>query len=132
VGQLEPDTPVRFVKGVGPVRAEQLAQLGIKSVEDLLMYFPRRFDLRRQVAPISSLRGDEQAATVAGQVVEVRERRFGRRPFFQAALQDETGCVSVKWFHGGYLRDRIVEGLYIAVSGRVGVYREHIQFINPR
>ncbi|MHC4982058.1 MAG: ATP-dependent DNA helicase RecG [Planctomycetota bacterium] len=132
MGELELDTPVRFVKGVGPVRAEQLAELGIRTVEDLMTYFPRRFDLRRQTQPISSLRGDEQAATVAGEVLEVNERRFGRRPFFQAQLQDETGTVTAKWFHGGYLRDMIVPGMHIAVSGKLSVFRECLQFINPR
>ena len=132
MGQIELDTLVRFVKGVGPARAEQLAALGIRTVEDMLMYFPRRFDLRRQVTPMSSLRGDEPAATVAGEVLDVEELRFGPRPFFQAQLQDETGWVFARWFHGGYLRDRIVPGMQIAVSGGVSVYREHLQFINPR
>jgi ATP-dependent DNA helicase RecG len=128
---LELDTPVQYVKGVGPTRAAQLAELGIGTVEDLLLYFPRRFDLRRQAQPMSTLRGDEAAATVAGEVVAVSERRFGRRPYFQVQLSDDSGWVFVTWFHGGYLRDRIVEGMHIAVSGKVGVYQEHLQFVNP-
>jgi ATP-dependent DNA helicase RecG len=132
MGQLELDTPVQYVKGVGPVRAEQLGALGVKTLEDLLLYFPRRFDLRRQAQPISSLRGDEEAATVAGEVRQVEERRFGPHPFLQAMLDDGTGWVFVKWFHGGYLRDRIRAGIHIAVSGRSSVYREYIQFVNPK
>jgi len=132
VGQLSLDTPVQYVKGVGPARAAQLAELGIGTVEDLLMYFPRRFDLRRQAQPIETLKGDEQAATVAGEVLEVQNRPFGRRPFFSCRLDDGTGWVLVKWFHGGYLAERIKPGLYLAVSGKVSVYREHLQFINPR
>lgn len=77
-GELRLDTPVRFVKGVGPVRAEQLGQLGIDTVEDLLTYFPRRFDLRRQVEPIAALRDDGMPATVAGEVSDVEERPFGK------------------------------------------------------
>ena len=128
---LELDTPVQYVKGVGPARAGQLAALGIETVEDLLLYFPRRFDLRRQTQPIASLKGDEPGATVAGEVVAVEENRFSRRPWFGCQLDDGTGWVLVKWFHGGYLRDKIVEGLQIAVSGKVSVYREHLQFVNP-
>ena len=129
---LSLDTSVQYVKGVGPARAAQLAQLGVRTVEDLLTYFPRRFDLRRQVQPINSLRGTEEAATVAGEVIEVDERRFGPRPYFQAMLDDGTGWVFVKWFHGGYLRDHIRPGIQIAVNGKVGVYKEYLQFINPR
>ncbi len=132
MGWLELDTPVQYVKGVGPARSEQLAELGIHSVEDMLTYFPRRFDLRRQAQPINSLRGDESAATVAGEVVEVNERRYGRRPFFACGIDDGTGCVLVRWFHGGYLRDQIQDGIQIAVSGKVSIYKENIQFINPQ
>ena len=132
VGTLQLDTPVQYVKGVGPIRAAQLAELGIQTVEDLLMYFPRRFDLRRQVQPMRTLRGDEEAATVAGEVRQVEERRFGPRPWFQCMLDDGGGWVFAKWFHGGYLRDRIKPGIHLAVSGKVSVYREYLQFINPR
>ena len=128
---LKLDTPVQYVKGVGPVRAEQLAELGIHTVEDLLTHFPRRFDLRRQTQPMSTLRGEEPAATVAGVVQQVEYKSFGRKPYFACTLQDETGWVLVKWFHGGYLRDRIREGMTLAVTGRVGLYREAVQFINP-
>ncbi len=129
---LELDTPVQYVKGVGPRRAEQLAALGIRTVEDLLLYFPRRFDLRRQAQPIASLRGDESSATVAGVVRETQYRPYGRRPFFSCMLEDDTGWVLVRWFHGGYLRGRIREGLHLLVSGKVSTYREHLQFVNPR
>jgi len=132
VARLQPDTPVQYVKGVGPIRAEQLAQLGIHTVEDLLLYFPRRFDLRRQAQPIATLRGTEETATVAGEVIDIRERTFGKRPFFECTLDDGTGMVNIRWFHGGYLRDRIKIGIHLAVSGKPGVWRECVQFVNPR
>ena len=129
---MQLDTPVRYVKGVGPARAEQLERAGVRTVEDLLTYFPRRFDLLRQAQPIRTIRGDEPAATVAGEVVEVHEKPYGRQPYFECTLDDGTAMLNAKWFHGGYLRDRIKPGLRIAVSGRVTIYRECPQFINPR
>ena len=132
MGNLKLDTPVQYVKKVGPVRAAQLAELGIETVEDLLMYFPRRFDLRRQVQPVIALRGDEQAATIAGEVIATKYRGYSRRPFFECELMGETGSVLVKWFHGGYLQDTIKTGLHIAIDGKVSTYKDRIQFINPR
>ncbi len=126
------DKPIRYVKGVGEVRAAQLGELGIATLGDLLTYFPRRFDLRRQAQPIGTLGGNEPAATVVGQVLEVEERRYARRPFLQCCLDDGTGWVLAKWFHGGYLRDCVKPGITLAVSGKVSVFREHLQFINPR
>ncbi|MEI7835793.1 MAG: ATP-dependent DNA helicase RecG, partial [Planctomycetota bacterium] len=131
MADLQLDTPVQYVKGVGPVRAEQLATLGVVTVEDLLMYFPRRFDLRRQVQPIETLRGDEPNATVAGTVEAVTENRFARRPYFQCTIDDGTGFVVCKWFHASYLSDAIKPGLVLAVSGKVSVYKEALQFIHP-
>jgi ATP-dependent DNA helicase RecG len=132
VAPLTLDTPIRYVKGVGEVRAAQVGELGIATLGDLLTYFPRRFDLRRQAQPIGTLHGNEPAATVVGEVLEVEERRHARRPFLQCCLDDGTGWVLVKWFHGSYLRDRLKPGITLAVSGKVSVYREYLQFINPR
>ena len=129
---LELDTPVQYVKGVGPRRAEQLGELGLRTVADLLTYFPRRFDLRRQVQPIETVRGHENAASVAGEVIEAGYRPRGHRPYFECSLDDGTGWLTVKWFHGGYLRDRIKPGMHLVVSGKPSVYRECIQFVNPR
>ena len=78
MASLELDTPVQYVKGVGPHRSEQLAKSGVRTVEDLLLYFPRRFNLRRQVQPIGTLRGDEPAATVAGIIREANYQAYGR------------------------------------------------------
>ena len=129
--RLELDTQAQYVKGVGPRRAGQLAALGIETVEDLLLYFPRRFDLRKQAQPIETLTGDERNATVAGEVVDVYENAFARRPYFQCTLDDGTGQVLLKWFHALYLRDQITPGLVLAVSGKVSAYKQAIQFIHP-
>jgi ATP-dependent DNA helicase RecG len=132
VAELGLDTQIQYVKGVGPQRAGQLQRLGVHTLRDLLTYYPRRYDLRRQAQPISTLRGGEPNASVAGEVREVEERSFGSRPWFQCVIDDGGGWCIVKWFHGGYLRDRIKPGLQLAVSGKVSVYREALQFINPR
>ncbi len=126
------DTAVQCVKGVGAVRARQLAQLGVETIEDLLTYFPRRFDLRPQVQSIADLDPSQQVATVAGEVGNVSENRFGRVPIFRCTLTDPTGKVAVRWFHGSWLRDRIKPGLNIAVSGSVTTYKGKLQLVNPR
>ncbi|MCP4376325.1 MAG: ATP-dependent DNA helicase RecG [bacterium] len=132
MAQLELGTEVSGIKGVGPSWAQKLSELGIETVEDLLLHFPFRFDLRKQAQPIASLKLDGTAATVAGEVTVTKDNSYGRRPFFQATIGDDTGAVGIKWFGGSYLRDKIKEGVHIAVSGKPSVYRQQVQFVNPQ
>jgi ATP-dependent DNA helicase RecG len=132
LAQLRLDTPVQYVKGVGPTRADQLTQLGIETVEDLLLYFPRRFDLRKQAQPIGTLTGSDGAVTIAGEVTHVSAKPYGKRPFFEAIIDDGTGWVALKWFHAMYLESRIRPGIHLAASGTVSVYRETVQIVNPQ
>jgi ATP-dependent DNA helicase RecG len=109
--------PVQYVKGVGPTRAEQLARLGIHTVEDLLYHRPHRYDDRRHLARISALvPGRKQSAQ--GTVVAISEKRYGTYQFF-AALSDESGVLQAVWFGQRYLRRVIRRGARLIVYGRV-------------
>jgi ATP-dependent DNA helicase RecG len=133
MAELSLDTPVQYCAGVGPRRAEQLAELGIHTVEDLLTYFPRRFDLRRQAQPIATLTSNEsQAVTLAGEVIDTRFSRYGRRPIFRVTLDDGSASIEIKWFHGGYLQKQIRPGIHIAVNGKLSEYRGQLQMVNPK
>ena len=131
MAEIQLDTPVQFVKGVGPQRAQQLAALGVETVEDLLLYFPRRFDLRKQCQPIDSLTDGQTNATVAGEVISSQMMGRGARPYLLCEIDDGSASVQVKWFHGGYLARQIRPGLLIAVSGKVSSYKGMLQLVNP-
>ncbi|MBN1554948.1 MAG: ATP-dependent DNA helicase RecG [Phycisphaerae bacterium] len=131
MAELTLETPVQYAKRAGPRRAEQLAALGIETVEDLLLHFPRRFDLRKQTQPIATVEAGDDNVTVAGQVIDCKEHSYGSKPFFECLLDDGSAEIAVKWFHGGYLRNQIRPGLLIAVSGKVGAFRDLPQFVNP-
>src|SRR5437870_13703032 len=70
--------PVQFMKGVGPRRAEQLARLGISTVEDLLYHIPFRYQDRREIKKIRDLTLGEEGATV-GQLARMGRRFMARR-----------------------------------------------------
>ena len=87
-------TPVRFVKGVGEARAEQLARMNILSVGDLLLTLPRRYEDRRFFARLSSLRSGETATVKAPIAACAWVRpRYGKS-YFEAALSDGSGARS--------------------------------------
>jgi len=129
--QINLDTEVRFLKGVGPSRAQKLAQLGVQTVGDLLEYYPRDHEFRPPLTLIKELVRDHQV-TVAGQILSLRYSGRSRPPRFQLKLEDPTGCCELIWFHGGYLRDSLRPGDLLAAWGKVSQYKEAYQLVNPR
>ncbi|MFA5622532.1 MAG: DNA helicase RecG, partial [Thermovirgaceae bacterium] len=74
---LARDSPVRFLKGVGPVRASRLLRLGVQTIEDLLYLFPRRYENRGESAPLGLLQAGSYSSAVA--TVLAIERKPTRR-----------------------------------------------------
>ncbi len=124
------DSPVQFLKGVGPKRAALLARVGVETVRDLLELAPRRYIDRSRLARIDSLRpGDE--ATVIGRVVAAGARR-GRsfRTVVSVVVSDRTGTLDAVWFNRADLKERFRANQEILLSGRVSLYRT-LQIVNP-
>ena len=84
--EIRPETPVQFVKGVGPERARALKEEGIETVRDLLFILPRRYEDRSNLAPIKSLKPGVRS-TVCGKIVAVSLKRARRMPIFEAVVE---------------------------------------------
>lgn len=126
-----PAHPVTSLKGVGPARAKQLADLGLHGLEDLLEYFPRDYQHELAEGTISALRAD-QIQSVRGTVVACDYLAHRGRPRFEATLEDDTGKLALTWFNGGYLRRQIHPGILLRVRGKVGFFRNLPQMVNPK
>lgn len=124
------DMPVQFLPGVGPVRARELAQLGVSSVRDLLEHFPFRYECRPRSKPIGHLVLDE-SATVVGRIRRVRSSSGLRKGSVVADVEDGTGLCRVRWFNSGYLRDTLTVGANIRVTGKVTTDQRIAVFVNP-
>ncbi|MEO8622694.1 MAG: ATP-dependent DNA helicase RecG [bacterium] len=124
------DTPVMYLKGVGPVRAEALKRLGVVTAGDLLYHIPHRYEDASTIAPISSLETGMQG-TVIGTVVSkgVLPTRKGLR-IFQAVLKDDTGMIEVSWPGQPYLDRTIDKDDVLLVSGSVRFF--HGRQLQPR
>ena len=123
--------PVQYLKGVGPARAKVFAQLGVETVGDLLEYFPRDWVFMPEPIKINQM-VDGHNISVAGLVESTDFRGFGRGAFFEAVIADDSGACRIIWFNGGYLRNQIVPGMMIMVSGTVGLYKHQLQMTNPK
>ncbi len=116
--EIELTTPVQFLKGVGPKRAEALRAVGVETVEDLLLYLPRRYVDRSHLTPINRLQVNSPA-TILAKVVGVGEER-GRRPRLVVVLEDGTGFIECVWFQGyKYIKGLLQKGQRVMVSGQV-------------
>jgi ATP-dependent DNA helicase RecG len=111
-------TPLQFLKGVGPRKAADFATAGLRTVEDLLFRFPRRYEDRSQLQSIASLR-EGQTASVTGDVITAGlrpTRRPGMR-IFEALLRDGSGTLRLAWFNSAYLKDQLRAGARLVVYG---------------
>jgi ATP-dependent DNA helicase RecG len=115
-------TPLQYVKGIGPARAAMLEGKGLATVEDLVQYAPFRYEDRSNVKPIAQLAPGEMA-TVLAEVAHTKVARIrGRMGLFEATFRDGSRSVLIgKWFHGDYLKTVLVPGLRVALFGKVEI-----------
>lgn len=92
-------TGIQFIKGVGPKIAESLEKLGVRTVEDALFHLPSRYEDRRELREVGSLRSGH-TEVFEGIVVSatVSTTRGGRKQY-EVVVGDGTGTVSLKWFN---------------------------------
>ncbi len=128
---IDLDTPIQFVRGVGPMRSRYFEALGVRTAGDLLAHFPFRYETIPASVPIGELSAD-LTATVIGGVESVRSSGGRGHPSVVAKLVDGTGRCRVRWFNAPYMADRIHRGDTLRLSGRVGQYRDQAEFVNPQ
>jgi ATP-dependent DNA helicase RecG len=123
-------TPVTYLKGVGPRRAELLMKLGITTAGDLLMHVPRRYEDATTVLPVARVQPGLDV-TVLGRVVSkgIIPTRRGLR-IFQAVIQDASGLLEVGWPGQPHLDRTINVGDVLLLSGPVRVF--HGRQLAPR
>jgi len=129
-------TEVRMVKGVGPQRAELLAKRGILTLEDLLNYLPFRYEDRIQFSRIRDVQPNGvytlRARVMSGQAVR---GMYGRDAIYHLLVQDDSGSLPCKFFHGGYLEGRLKPGQELILHGKVEIDKlrpARHEMVNPQ
>lgn len=127
------DVPIRYIKGVGPKRAESFERIGIKTIEDLFYYFPRRYEDRRNLTVISQLQEGAFSVVKAQVYASGQRRSFRRRGFsiVEAVVGDSTGKISCVWFNQPYLKNYLKTGTNLILSGKVERYGSRLQLSSP-
>lgn len=129
---------VQYIKSVGPKRAESFEKLGIKTVRDLLFYFPTRHLDRTTTLPAVkaygyAVNGYDGELTVIAKVEDKEKRRFGRKEILIVQFRDKSGFFECVWFQGvKYFHNVFNEGDIFALSGKPNITKYgNLQFIHP-
>src|SRR5512136_2848761 len=93
-------TPIQYVKGVGPKLSIILERKGIQTVEDALYFLPRAYEDRRHLKKVSELE-PKKKETGFGEILLSGTVFFPsrRKKVFEAVVGDESGTITLKWFH---------------------------------
>jgi ATP-dependent DNA helicase RecG len=124
------DSPVTVVKGISSTLAARFAKLGVKTVRDLLYFFPHRhldYSQRKTVSQLAE--GSEE--TIIANVWQAYEVRLGGRRSTEAVVGDETGNVRVVWFNNPYLVKKLLPNTRVVLSGRVSLFNGRYVFESP-
>jgi ATP-dependent DNA helicase RecG len=129
---------VQYIKSVGPKRAESFAKIGIRTIRDLLYYFPARHLDRTTVLTAAKafgylMNGYDDELTVIGKVVDKESKRFGKREILKVQFRDSTGFFECVWFQGTkYFQSVFDEDQVFAVSSKPEKSKfGALQFVHP-
>jgi ATP-dependent DNA helicase RecG len=127
------DTPVMYLKGVGPRVAKILEAKGVAVAEDLLYHLPFRYEDRQHPRSLDELKPGEMASIIA----EVRGTALvstRRSPIFEMTVGQGNLAIKCLWFNGGYLQGRFKAGQTIALFGKVEASRSsrNLKMVQPQ
>lgn len=106
---------IRTLPGIGPKKAELFAKLGIQTLGELLRFYPRDYEDRTRILPISSLEVDQPACFVASVVSNPQTHRIpkpGRKQleYTKLAVADHTGRLNLTFFNASYTAEKLIRG----------------------
>ncbi|WP_031425341.1 ATP-dependent DNA helicase RecG [Flavimarina sp. Hel_I_48] len=130
-GKLQ--TPIDYLKGVGPNRAALLrSELNIQTYQDLLNLFPNRYIDKTQYYKVSQLQPTHADAQVVGRIINLKTLGEGRSKRMVGTFKDDTGMMELVWFRGHkWLRDRLkINAIYVAY-GKVQKFDSTYSIAHP-
>ncbi len=124
------DSPITIIRGIAPTIANKFAKLDVRTMHDLLYFFPRRYvdySQRKLIAELEE--GKEQ--TIICTIWQARIATFGNRRGTEAIVGDETGNIRIIWFNQPYLAKRFTTNAKVVISGTVFSFKGRKVFESP-
>ena len=124
---------IQYLKGVGPNRVKLLNKLGIKTLKDLITYYPRQYEDRSKPKKIAELVEGEESlieAIVVSRVSEIRTRRKNMT-LYKLIVRDDTGTCILTWYNQSYLKNIFKLGNKYMFYGKVIKKLGETQMVSP-
>jgi len=123
---------IQYLKGVGPAKAEKLNKLNIFTVEDLLNYFPVKYEDRRYVSSINEIQEEKKYLLKVRLVEKPKYSRIKKNmTVIKAIFRDSTGFITLTFFNQNFLKDKLIEEEYYYVFGDVKIAFGKFEMVNP-
>lgn len=128
-----PNNTLQSIPYIGPKIARDLADLGIKSVEDLVYYLPRAWEDLSQITPVSELAPSDNRQTARAELTSVSTFRSPVKRMYltQGRASDRSGSVALIWFNQPFLGTALKKGREYFFTGKVDTNRGSLQMVNP-
>jgi ATP-dependent DNA helicase RecG len=124
------DSPLTDLKGVGEALVKKFANLGIKSVGDLVMYYPKRYEDYSELTPIAKL--SPGTVTIEAEIKQAVGRYVRRGMHITEAIaSDDSGSVRLVWFNQPYRAGALKSGQKYFISGQYELRRQRFTILNP-
>ncbi len=125
-------TPIDELPRIGLAYQKKLKKLGIYTIQDLLFYFPSRYEDFSNIISIRNVKNG-YTACVQGEIIEIGTTKTFRKwmDITEAVLEDESGQVKVLWFNQPYIEKSLQEGDFVCLAGKVSLGKGGMYLNNP-
>ena len=125
-------TPLTQLKGVGHARAQALFRTGIETAEQLVSYYPRDYEDRRELTPIANVKIGDSVMIRAKLVNTPTTFRKGRLAITRARAEDGTGHIQLVWFNQAYISKNLEAGKEYVFIGRADHKYNTLSLLSPK
>jgi ATP-dependent DNA helicase RecG len=125
-------SPTTVVRGIGQKQAQLLEKIGITTVEDMIYYFPRRYDDYSELKLIKDLSYGEEVTIIAWvKSISTFTSRNKNRKIIQVLVSDKTGAIQLMWFNQDYHLRHLRKDMFLSISGKIEQYMGRLVMYHP-
>lgn len=126
------NAPTTVVRGIGQKQSELLAKLNLHTIEDMIYFFPRRYDDYSEMKLIKDLSYGEEVTIIAWiKSINTFTTRNKNRKIIQVVVSDDTGSIQLLWFNQEYQLRYLRKNMFLSISGKIEQYMGRLVMYHP-